>query len=303
MSTHAALALSESWLELPDGRTFWLKGRCSIGRHLDNDLALELPALSRHHALLAIGGGRYTLSDLHSRNGTFVNGAPVTRPIFLRDGDEIRFGDIAARYRCKRPFEPTEATMGAAATQRLDQVRERSCSLLLIDVVGYAGLNERMGSEAAVRLMQTWITELRPLIEQQGGRINGYLGDAIFAYWLEETNPRVQLLAALSAIATWRSRSPLAFRLVLHHGKVLFTHSDRGEELTGQDVNFLFRIEKVAKTFGAEAMLSEAAMQMLGLEGRCASCGSSAIDGMNHSHSFFSLPKDLTVGSGGAKPE
>ena len=84
-------AFSESWIELPDGRTFWLKGRCTIGREADNDLVIDFPALSRHHALLAAGAGRYTVSDLHSRNGTFVNRAPVTRPVALRDGDEIRF--------------------------------------------------------------------------------------------------------------------------------------------------------------------------------------------------------------------
>ena len=71
--------LPESWLELPDGRTFWLTGRCAIGRQTDNDLVLDLPALSRRHALLTAEAGGYTLSDLHSRNGTFVNRAVITR--------------------------------------------------------------------------------------------------------------------------------------------------------------------------------------------------------------------------------
>ncbi len=285
----------ESWLELPDGRTFWLKDRCTIGRQPDNDLVIDLPALSRHHALLATGGGRYTLSDLHSRNGTFVNRAPVTRPIPLRDGDEIRFGDVGVRYRCTRRFELTDATAGAAATQRLEQVRERVCWLVVADVVAYAALNEEIGSAAALRRLQTWITELRPLFEKHGGHINGYLGDAIFAYWLAETASPAQLLAALHAIEAWRSRSPLAFRLVAHHGKVLFTHGDRGEELTGQEVNFIFRIEKIAKNFGATAMLSEAAVQTLGLAGRCDSYGRSAIDGMHDFYAFFALPRDFTA--------
>ena len=279
-----------SWLELPDGRLFWLKGRCTIGRQLDNDLVLEQPALSRHHALIAEDAGGYTVSDLRSRNGTFVNRAVITRPVPLRDGDDIQLGDATIRYRCTRRLEPGLAPTDYAATQRLDNVRERAAWLLLVDVVGFTALNDQLGSEAAVRQMQAWITAIRPLIERHDGHINGYLGDAIFAYWHGDTQPPTALLAALGAIEHWRPSSPLVFRLVVHHGTVLFTHSDRGEELTGQDVNFVFRSEKLAKTLGASALLSEAAVQTLGLSGQCPACGQSTIDGMTGTFSFFTLP-------------
>ncbi len=295
MTPSAPPALPDSWLELPDGRTHWLTGRCAIGRQIDNDLVLDQPALSRRHALLAAEGEGYTLSDLHSRNGTFVNRAAITRPVTLRDGDEIRLGEITLRFRCTRRLTPAGITAPAdyAATQRLDHVRERPCWLLLVDVIGFTTLNDRVGSEAAVRQMQTWITGIRPLIEGHDGHINGYLGDAIFAYWLADTAPPAALLDSLRAIAAWRPASPLPFRLAVHYGKVLFTHNDRGEELTGQDVNFLFRSEKLAKTFNCPAMLSESAARTLGLADRCAPCGQSAIEGMGGTFAFFTLPADL----------
>jgi class 3 adenylate cyclase len=290
MSTPASTAQVESWLELTEGRTFWLKGRCAVGRTADNDLVIDLPGLSRRHALFAPAGSRYALSDLHSRNGTFVNGLQVTRPVNLRDGDEIRFGDVGARFRCTRQFDLSEATVGIAQTQRLDQVREVGCWLLLVDVEGYTALNEKVGSGPALRRLQTWITGVRPLIEGHGGHINGYLGDAIFAYWQDDKASPAQALASLRAIEAWRCASPLSFRVVAHHGTVLFTHSDRGEELTGQAVIFTFRIEKVAKALGAGVMLSEAAVRTLGLEGLCGACGSSSVDGMAGVHPFFSMP-------------
>ena len=40
MPTPAPPVLAESWIELPDGRLFWLKGRCTVGRNVDNDVAL-----------------------------------------------------------------------------------------------------------------------------------------------------------------------------------------------------------------------------------------------------------------------
>ncbi|HVS54164.1 MAG TPA: adenylate/guanylate cyclase domain-containing protein [Opitutaceae bacterium] len=303
MSASSSSPPPESWLELPGGQTFWLKGRCSIGRQPDNDLVLDLPALSRHHALVSPSGGGYTLSDLRSRNGTFLNRTAVTRPTPVRDGDEIRLGDVALRFRCKRrwlDFGARTVVDASAPTQRIDQVHERACWLLLIDIVGFAALNDEIGSEAAVRRMQTWITAVRPLIERHGGTINGYLGDAIFVYWLEETTKPARPLAALRELAGWRPQSPLPFRFVAHHGRVLFTHSDRGEELTGQDVNILFRSEKIAKGFGAPAMLSESAVVSLGLEGQCTCFGRSSIDGMSEFYSFYAPPADFAGPARGA---
>lgn len=282
-----------SWLELPDGQLFWLKSRCTVGRQPDNDLVFEGATLSRHHALLAADPAGYTLTDLHSSNGTAVNRTHISRPVLLHDGDEIRFGDVAVRYRCARKFEIRDPAATPDATQRVEHVQTRPCWLLLADIVAYAALNEKLGSEPALRLLQSWIAAMRPLIEQNGGQINGYLGDAIFAYWPSDASQPAQVLAALRAIETFRPRSPLPFRIVAHHGPVLFTRSEHGEELSGQEVNFLFRSEKIAKSFGTHGMLSQAAMTTLQLEDRCEPYGRSSIDGMSDFYFFHSLPRDL----------
>jgi class 3 adenylate cyclase len=283
---------AESWLELPDGRMFWLKGRCTIGRQPDNDLAFDVPALSRQHALIAIDGGRCVLTDLHSRNGTYLNNTAVNRPAQLRDGDEIRLGTVTMRFRRKRRwFSSDEAAPAGVVTQTIDQILERECWLLLVDVVGYAARSEKLGSEAALRQMQGWLTALRPFIEKNGGQINGYVGDAVLAYWPTETVKPAQVVAALKAIEAWRPASVLPFRLVAHHGTVLFSRSDLGQEITGRAVNVVFRSEKIAKGFGAQAMISEDAMKTLGLAGQCESYGRSSIDGMSDYFVFYALPE------------
>jgi class 3 adenylate cyclase len=293
MNPPVAPALAESWLELPGGRLFWLKGRCAIGRHEDNDLVLEDATLSRHHALITAGPAGGRLTDLRSSNGTYLNRAPVTRPAALRDADEIRFGDYVVRYRCTRPAGFTMAAGGPDFTRRIDDVRERTCWLLLADVAGYSALIAEAGSEAALRQLQTWIGDMRPLIEQNGGQINSYVGDAIFAWWPADGDgaPPARVLAALVALEGYRARSPVAFRVVLHQGPVLFTRSDRGEELTGQDVNFVFRAEKIAKQLGAPVMLSEAAVRTLQVAERCTAVGSSSVDGIEGTFTFFSPPR------------
>lgn len=287
-------ALPTVWLELPDGRLFWLQGRCTIGRQDDNDLVLDTTVLSRHHALLSASPDGFILTDLRSSNGTYVNHELAQRPVLLHDGDEIQIGDAVLRYRCTRQLEIRDALDdNPNATRLMHNVRPRLCWLLVTDIAGYSTLNEQIGSEAALKRLQRWITEVRPLLEKNGACINGYLGDAIFAYWPCELAAPAQVLAALGGLETYRPRSPLPFRVVVHHGCALFTKSEKGEELSGQEVNFVFRAEKIAKLFHSNAMLSQAAVQTLQLESRCDVLGESTVDGMSGSFIFYGLPRTL----------
>jgi len=64
----------------------------TIGRHPSNSLAIRDPSVSRRHCVLTrLADGSVRISDLESRNGTFVNGLPVGERI-LGHGDEIRLG-------------------------------------------------------------------------------------------------------------------------------------------------------------------------------------------------------------------
>lgn len=290
MTSPSSPPFSESWLELPDGRLFWLSGRCAIGRSLDNTLVLEATAVSRYHALLTADASGYAVTDLHSANGSYVNRTPIVRMTPLRDGDELRLGDTLLRFRCTRRINLTPASEHLDRTRRMEDVRERACWMLLADVAGFSTLNNDLGAKGALERIREWIAGMRPLIEQHGGHINSYVGDAIFAWWPGDMTEPAQIRAALGAVETWRSQSPVAFRIVLHQGVVLASRSERGEELTGPEVNFIFRAEKVAKAFGTDAMLTEAAFRTLGLASECRSLGHAPIDGIAGRFEFFSAP-------------
>lgn len=63
----------------------------SIGRSPDNDLPVDNPAVSDHHARVYAEAGRLVVEDLDSLNGTFVNDLRVERAT-LHDGDSIWVG-------------------------------------------------------------------------------------------------------------------------------------------------------------------------------------------------------------------
>jgi predicted component of type VI protein secretion system len=60
--------------------------------------------LSRRHAIILLEGERLIVKDLNSRNGTFVNGVivPSGGTHTLRDGDDLRFGNLGLKVSFER---------------------------------------------------------------------------------------------------------------------------------------------------------------------------------------------------------
>lgn len=69
------------------------KPRITLGRSDDNDVVLDDPLVSGHHALIIVAEGSRALllQDLNSTNGTRVNGQDV-RTTPLQHGDAIQIG-------------------------------------------------------------------------------------------------------------------------------------------------------------------------------------------------------------------
>lgn len=71
--------------------------RVRIGRSDDNDLVVNLPAVSGHHAVVTmIDKNRFTIEDLGSTNGTFVNGNKVKKAeVTLQDKIKVGNAEIS----------------------------------------------------------------------------------------------------------------------------------------------------------------------------------------------------------------
>ncbi|MDP2272035.1 MAG: FHA domain-containing protein [Archangium sp.] len=75
------------------GGEFPLKGdkQLIIGRSSELDIVLVEDMVSRKHAKITLSGGKITIEDLGSTNGTFVNGEKV-KTSRLKEGDRILVG-------------------------------------------------------------------------------------------------------------------------------------------------------------------------------------------------------------------
>ncbi len=78
-----------------NGKNYQLnQGTTTIGRSKQSDIPiLNDPTVSGQHIKIVEENGHYTLYDLGSTNGTWVNGYKVRQPMLLDINDEIRLGD------------------------------------------------------------------------------------------------------------------------------------------------------------------------------------------------------------------
>jgi hypothetical protein len=70
-----------------------------IGRESANLVCLDDGKVSREHAKIRFVDGDYTVMDLGSGNGTFVNDAELSAPRTLTDGDLVKVGDTVMAFK------------------------------------------------------------------------------------------------------------------------------------------------------------------------------------------------------------
>lgn len=74
------------------------KAAWTVGRMEGLDIVLDTPGVSSMQAVLNYDGGKWTVADQTSSNGTWVNGKRVTRAA-LKNGDFVSFGTVECVFR------------------------------------------------------------------------------------------------------------------------------------------------------------------------------------------------------------
>ncbi|QNI08095.1 FHA domain-containing protein [Mycobacterium kubicae] len=86
--------------DIATGRGYALaQASTRIGRLSDNDIVLDSPNVSRHHAVIVDTGTNYIINDLRSSNGVHVQHQRIRAAATLNDGDHIRICDHEFTFR------------------------------------------------------------------------------------------------------------------------------------------------------------------------------------------------------------
>lgn len=182
-------ALIDIW-----GRPHRLDPRTLVGRGVDGQgLAILEPSVSRHHTHLTLDNAEWTVRDLGSANGTFLDDKLVSGPTPLHEGDRVRFGHIAFYFvedvaRLPPPrlgrtmtatIRPVDRTASRSGTFQVDQVPEEDRTDVGLPVMSFkmheptgggGGLIEVNGKQ--VQLTTTQFELMALMIKRMAGELH-----------------------------------------------------------------------------------------------------------------------------------
>ncbi|MEI8312470.1 MAG: adenylate/guanylate cyclase domain-containing protein [Verrucomicrobiota bacterium] len=246
----------------------------TIGRGRDNSVCLPTnPHVSRQHAIVRCHNAwQYQIMDLGSRNGTFVNGRRVITPLLLEHGALIRISNNEIIFEQTEGNDPDSSYDVTLATGT-DAHHEESAvvAIMVCDIRGFSTMSEILPEDSLARTLGEWFRVAGNLVQDNGGTIDKFIGDAILAYWVGGDGTGEEVASAFSTGATLLERSlsqrwpdhpekPFQIAVALHHGTVTCGNiglvAQRDATIIGDAVNTVFRIEGVMKGLGQKLAAS-----------------------------------------------
>jgi adenylate cyclase len=237
------------------------------------------------------GAGEHWLVDLGSSNGVTLNGRRVRQPVALKDQDKVEIGSNLLTFRINAP-EPGATPMPAETTSYMTIKASSTADLWLLvaDIEKFTPLSQTMPGDQLAKLVGKWILTCKEIIEKNFGEINKYLGDGFLAYWPSTEIHADAIASTLAELKAVQATSTLKFRLVVHYGTITVDNSlSEGENaLIGPEVNFIFRMEKIAGGIKQYCVLSEAAAAQLKKFGPVTPQGEHQLSGFTGKHAMYS---------------
>ncbi len=251
---------------------------CRIGRGAQNTIVLADNQVSRNHAMVqCMETGEYYLTDLGSRNGTFINQRRATTPVILRAGDHITIGGQEFTFHGGRQAE--QATRMEAGETVVD-FAQRLITVLVADIRDFTGLSRRLPEDKLSEVISAFMRESGTVLSSKGAWAQKYIGDAVMAIWLhraDEPEPQdiLAVFEALSHLFEIAGRmqqqfgldAPIRIGAGINTGAACVGNmgSEAAADYTALSdaVNLSFRLESATKEIGCDLALGPASHDFL----------------------------------------
>jgi adenylate cyclase len=270
------------------GRSFPLAGGQSwaIGRGDGCAVQLDSRSVSRLHALIQRReAGDYSLVDLGSRNGSFVNGRRVSLPTVLNDRDRLVLGDQELVFRNTAP--PAGAPLGSGSGSFAPGADPRELpttalhthtltTIVVVDIRDFTPLARAVPEAVLSQTIGTWFLRAGQIAQRLGSWAQKYIGDAVMAVWIHDnqldlTPDLIRALQAVSEIDTVTAGlhrtlplpGPLRIGAGINTGPAIVGGADF--TALGDTVNAAFRLEAATKDLGLGVALGERTFEELHL--------------------------------------
>ena len=208
----------------------------------------------------------------------------------LLSGEKKRMGsmlvieDISSEKRLKstmaRYMDPSLADRVVAQGGEILGGQSVECTVLFSDVRGFTTVTEQLGAQATVSLLNEYFTLMVDCIQNEGGMLDKFIGDAIMAVFGipeasgdEEDRAVRTAIAMLKSLFAWNEtriaegKMPVDIGIGLNTDLVVSGNigSKKRMDYTiiGDGVNLAARLESACKQYGARILVSEGTYRKL----------------------------------------
>jgi adenylate cyclase len=190
----------------------------------------------------------------------------------------------------------------------------RTLTIFFSDLEGFTSLSERLSPDQLTDLLNDYLTAMTDIIQDEGGTVDKYEGDAIIAFWnaplaLEDhaihgVRAAIRCQRKLDALRPgyqeWVGR-PLYMRIGLHTGPAVVGNMGSRNRfdysMLGDAVNLAARLEGVNKRFTSSTLISQDTQALLRGELPAREIGRVAVVGRKTPVTLFQpMPDDLDEG-------
>ncbi len=240
-------------------------GMCKIGRSRNCTLTIDENLVSREHAIIFFDAttNRWCISDLGSKNGTYVDGRRVGQVMALGNRAQIKVGHADLEFISTVNSEPADEATNM--THTIFDSRSEKMWLLLADIRNSTKLMQILPPGELQMKVHKWIDQCKPVLMRSDGQINEYVGDGFVAFWRERGFDISEFSKSLLDFEAMEVKSGVDFRMIVHYGEVMtgIGVSSSLEKLTGPTLNFMFKCEKAVRDAPRRLVFSEAAESQL----------------------------------------
>jgi class 3 adenylate cyclase len=239
-----------------------------MARVAEGDLAVRLPVTSNDEVGRAISGFNQMVDGLAERQ-------------YLRD----TFGKYVSESVAEAILDD-QARSGRAA----DTLAE--ATLMFIDIEGFTTLSESLPPRDVASILNTYLGLVVPVIQQNGGVVNSFIGDGLFASFNLplpiDHHAAAAIRSALEiqkliAGAGFASGTRVRVRIGVNTGPVIGvtigTENRLSYTLLGDAVNVASRVEQLNKHFGSGILATESTVLAAGPGFPCVRLGETDVRG------------------------
>ena len=161
-------------------------------------------------------------------------------------------------------------------------------TVLFSDLVGFTNLSERADPAALVSQLNRYLSAMVPMVFDNGGTLDKFIGDAIMAVWgnvtshgeAEDAKAAVRAALGMRKMMAklnenWRSEGfiPLAFGVGINHGDAVVgnigsyePHERLDPTVIGDAVNLASRLEALTRQYHVDILIGASVAELVGDE-------------------------------------